>query len=45
MRISEVEIIEMFTPAPASAVKNFAEMPGCERMPAPMRETLPIWSS
>ena len=45
MRISEVEIISTLTPASASASKNFAETPGCERMPAPIRETLPIWSS
>ncbi len=35
----------MLTPASASAVKNFAEMPGCERMPAPISEILPIFSS
>ena len=45
MRISEVEIISMFTPAEARAAKNFAVMPGCERMPAPMSDTLPMWSS
>ena len=45
IRISEVEIISMLTPAEASAAKNFAVMPGCERMPAPISETLPIWSS
>ena len=45
MRISEVEIIPMLTPADASAAKNFAVMPGCERMPAPISETLPILSS
>ena len=45
MRISEVEIIWMFTPASASAVKNFAVTPGCERMPTPMTDTLPIVSS
>ena len=45
MRISEVEIISMLTPAAASAEKNFAVTPGCERMPAPISETLPIWSS
>ena len=45
MRISEVEIISMLTPAAASAAKNFAVMPGCERMPAPISETLPILSS
>ena len=45
MRISEVEIISMLTPALASALKNVAETPGCERMPAPTSESLPIWSS
>ena len=45
MRISEVEIISMFTPAEARAAKNRAVMPGCDRMPAPIRDTLPIWSS
>ena len=45
IRISEVEIIWMLTPAEASAAKNFAVMPGWERMPAPTMETLPIWSS
>ena len=35
----------MFTPAAASAEKNLAVMPGWERMPAPISETLPIWSS
>src|SRR3954447_5968399 len=45
IRISEVEIISMFTPAAASAEKNRAVIPGCERMPAPISETLPIWSS
>ena len=33
MRISEVEISSMLTPASASAPKNVAETPGCERMP------------
>ena len=45
IRISEVEIISMLTPASASAAKNVAVTPGCERMPAPTSETLPIWSS
>ena len=45
IRISEVEIISMFTPASASALKNLAVMPGWLRMPAPISETLPIWSS
>ena len=43
--ISDVEIISMFTPASASAEKNFADTPGCERMPTPITDTLPIWSS
>ena len=45
MRISEVEIISMLTPASASAWKNVAVMPGEERMPAPTMETLPTLSS
>ena len=45
IRISEVEIMPMLTPASARAVKNFAEMPGCDRMPAPMSEILPTLSS
>ena len=45
IRISEVEIISTLTPASASAPKNRAETPGCERMPAPISETLPTWSS
>ena len=45
MRISEVEIISMLTPASARAVKNVALMPGALRMPAPMTETLPTLSS
>jgi hypothetical protein len=45
MRISEVEIISMLTPAAASEAKNFAVMPGWLRMPAPMSETLPTRSS
>ncbi len=45
MRISEVEIISMLTPASASASQKVAETPGCERMPAPISETLPMWSS
>ena len=45
MRISEVEIISMFTPASANAEKNFAVTPGWDRMPTPITETLPIWSS
>jgi hypothetical protein len=45
MRISEVEIISMFTPAVDSASKRIAETPECVRMPAPTTESLPIWSS
>jgi hypothetical protein len=45
IRISEVEIISMLTPAAASAVKNFALTPGCVRIPAPISDTLPIRSS
>ncbi len=44
-RISEVEIISMLTPASPSAAKKPAATPGCERMPAPISETLPTWSS
>ena len=35
----------MFTPAPARALKNLAVTPGCERIPAPISDTLPIRSS
>ena len=35
----------MFTPASASAPKNLALTPGCDRIPAPISETLPIRSS
>src|SRR5262249_37064434 len=45
IRVSDVGVIWMFTPASASAPKNFALTPGCERMPAPISETLPILSS
>ena len=45
MRISDVEIISTLTPASASAVKNVADTPGCERMPAPISDSLPMWSS
>ncbi len=31
-----------FTPASDIAAKNVAVTPGCERMPAPTRESLPI---
>ena len=42
--IGEVEIISMLTPSSASTPKTFAATPGCERMPAPTIETLPISS-
>ena len=42
--IGEVAIISMFTPSSASVEKTRAATPGCERMPAPMIETLPISS-
>ena len=45
IRISEVLIISMLTPASASAAKNVALTPGWLRIPAPISETLPIWSS
>ncbi len=45
MRISDVEIISTLMPASASAVKKRAETPGCERMPAPISDSLPTWSS
>ncbi len=45
MRISEVEIISMFTPAMLSASNSVAETPECVRMPAPTTDSLPIWSS
>ena len=40
MRISEVVISSMLTPASASAPKNVADTPGCERMPAPTSDDL-----
>ena len=46
IRISEVEIISMLTPGVGErGEERRAETPGCERMPAPTSETLPIWSS
>ncbi len=45
MRISEVEISSMFTPAFDSASKNVAVTPGFVFMPAPTSEILAIWSS
>jgi hypothetical protein len=45
MRISEVLISSRLTPASASAPKNRADTPGCERIPAPTSDTLPMfWS-
>ena len=38
--IGDVGIISMFTPSAASTPNTFAATPGCERMPAPMIETL-----
>ena len=32
----------MFTPSSASTLKTFAATPGCERIPAPTIETLPM---
>ena len=43
--IGEVEIISMLIPSPPSTSKTLAATPGCERMPAPTIETLPIRSS
>ena len=45
IRISEVEMMSMLTPASASASQNVAVTPGCERIPAPISDTLPMWSS
>jgi hypothetical protein len=44
-RISEVEIISMLTPASPMHAKNDAATPGWDRMPAPISDTLPTWSS
>ena len=35
----------MLTPASAMARKNLAATPGLERMPAPINDNLPMWSS
>ena len=43
--IGEVEIISMLIPSPPRTSKTLAATPGCERMPAPTIETLPIRSS
>src|SRR5699024_2756412 len=45
IRISEVLMISIFTPAAASASQNCAVTPGWERIPAPTRDTLPTSSS
>ena len=45
MRISEVVIISMLMPASRRASQKSAVTPGWDFMPAPTRETLPIWSS
>src|SRR5690606_4076650 len=45
MRISEVEIRSMLTPASASDSQNVAVTPGCDFIPAPTSETLPMFSS
>ena len=42
--MGEVEIISMLMPSSASTANTFAATPGCERMPAPTIETLPISS-
>ena len=44
IRISEVVMMSMLTPASASASQNVAVTPGWERMPAPISETLPTRS-
>ena len=43
--IGEVEIISMLIRSSPSTSKTLAATPGCERMPAPTIETLPICSS
>ncbi len=42
--IGEVEIMSMLRSSAASTLNTFAATPGCERMPAPTIETLPISS-
>ena len=43
--IGEVEIISMLMSSPARVSNTWAATPGCERIPAPTIETLPIsWS-
>ena len=41
MRISEVVMMSMLTPASASASQKVAVTPGCDRIPAPISESLP----
>ena len=43
--IGEVEIISMLIPSSASVSNTVAATPGCDRIPAPMIETLPISGS
>ena len=45
IRISDVEIISMLMPASDSAANSRAETPGCDFMPAPISESLPMVSS
>src|SRR5207248_1653126 len=45
IRISDVEMISMLTPAADSASQNVAVTPGCDRIPAPTNEILPTCSS
>ena len=45
IRISDVVIMVMLMPASARALKNVADTPGWERIPAPIRETFAIPSS
>ena len=43
--IGDVEIISMFTPASPSTLNVLAATPGCDFMPAPTSETLPMSGS
>ena len=43
--IGDVEIISMLMPSSPSVAKTFAATPGCDFIPAPTIETLPIVSS
>ena len=45
IRISDVEIISMLIPASDSAANSRADTPGCDFMPAPIRDSLPMVSS